>query len=83
MRRPSPQKLLQHNVTAHLAAQSISMDQLGERLGWPQTDLDALAAGTLDASLDQLDALAHTLGALPVDLLEDIVPAGRPMELAP
>ena len=44
-------------------AQGWSAARLAKRLGWPLETVIALEAGRFDASLDELDSLAHCLSA--------------------
>ena len=72
MKRKTAQSILADNVTALLEAQGSTFAALGPRLGWNEDRLEDLAKGTLDARLDEIDALALALNALPADLMCDL-----------
>lgn len=82
MVRRSPQGILAQNVAGLLAAQNRSFEELGAVLGWNAARMAELKAGAFDAQLDDIDALAQALNALPMDLLVDFEHAPREMEFA-
>jgi hypothetical protein len=51
-------------------------------LGWNAAKMAELWAGTLDARLDDIDALARALNALPMDLVVDLSSVQRETEFA-
>lgn len=75
MTRPVPQQLLTQNVAALLAERNMSYADLGRTLGWSDEDTAKLSYGQLNATLDQIDALARVLGAPPFDLVRDFTAA--------
>jgi len=82
MKRKTAQTILAANVAALLKAQGSTYAALGQRLGWSEDRLADLAQGTLDARLDEIDALALALNALPADLMCDLAATQPKFEYA-
>lgn len=70
MTRQPAATLLGKNVRRLCDLQGLSLGALVARLDWPTETLGALEAGTLDATLDQIDQLCAALGTTPLDLFD-------------
>ena len=82
MNRKAAQTILADNVAALLEAQGLTYAALGQRLRWSEDRLADLATGALDARLDEIDALALALNALPTDLMCDLAATQPKFEYA-
>lgn len=68
--RLAAETILGLNVGQLCAARGWDRTTLSAQLGWTPDDIAALEAGTLDATLDQIDALAALFGVTAQDLLQ-------------
>lgn len=74
MARISAETIVSRSVLQLCRAKGWTLVMLATRMGWTRDQVAALEAGTLDVTLDQLDALAALFEVTPFDLLQSRAP---------